>query len=167
MALSNFFPVDKSKYLVSEKNLITLTGYLINDPYYHKSTGGKGSSNYFKIELDTYPGVDFKNGSIFLKATQWKSIKAEVKYHDTVTIKVLKSDFEKKYLKRDSMSILQIIAYYPFHKFSFYSFRFRNKEYVTDLYEAAKQHQQDGLFPQLIIGLVFVGMGIYSFVAKK
>jgi len=161
------FTIDKSKYSVADKDLITLTGYLINDPYYHKSTGGKGSSTYLKIELNTYPGLAFQNGSEFLKATQWESIKAEVKYHDTVFIKVLKSDFEKKYLKRDSLTMLQQIAYYPFHKFSFYSFRFRNKEYMTDLYKAAKQHQQDKLFIQLLGGLAFVGMGIYFFVAKK
>jgi hypothetical protein len=104
---------------------------------------------------------------VFLKATKWESIKAKVKYHDTVAIKVLKSDFERKYLNRDSMTVLQQIANYPFHKFEFYSFRFRGKEYVTDLYEAAKQHQQDNLFPQFIIGLVFIGIGIYSFVTKK
>jgi len=167
LTLDNFLPINKSKYYIADKDLMTLTGYLINDPYYHKSSGGKGSSTYFKIELNAYPGVDFQNESVFLKATRWESIKAEVKYHDTVNIKVLKLDFERKYLNRDSMTVFQQIANYPFHKFEFYSFKFRDKEYVTDLYEAAKQHQQDNLFPQFIIGLAFVGMGIYSFVAKK
>ena len=102
-----------------------------------------------------------------LKATQWESIKAEVKYHDTVKVKVLKSEFETNYLKRDSMTVLQKIVNYPFDKFKFYSFKFRDKEYVTDLYEAAKQHQQDNLVPQFIIGLAFIGMGIYCFVTKK
>ncbi len=167
LTMDNFLPINKAKYNTPDNDLMTLTGYLINDPYYHKSSGGKGSSTYFKIELNTYPGVDFQNESIFLKATQWESIKAEVKYHDTVKVKVLKSEFETNYLKRDSMTVLQKIVNYPFDKFKFYSFKFRDKEYVTDLYEAAKQHQQDNLVPQFIIGLAFIGMGIYCFVTKK
>jgi len=42
-----------------------------------------------------------------------------------------------------------------------------NKEYMTDLYKAAKQHQQDNLFVQLLMGLAFGGMSIYCFVTKK
>ncbi len=166
LIIDNFLPVDKSKYKVPEKDLVTLTGYLINDPAYHKSSGN-GSSTNFKIELNTYPGVDFQNESIFLKATQWEKIKTDVKYNDTVIIKVLKSDFDNKYIKRDSMSFFGKIANIPLRKFEFYSFKFEGKEYVSDLYEAAKQHQQDNRFAQSIMGLVFVGMGIYSFVAKK
>ena len=104
--MDNFLTVDKSKYHIPEKDLITLTGYLINDPKYHKSSG-KGSSTNFKIELNTYPGVDFQNESVFLKATEWEKIKTDVKYHDTIIIKVLKSDFDKKYIRRDSMSVLE------------------------------------------------------------
>ena len=167
LTLDNFIPVDKTKYSIAENQLTTLTGYLINEPYYHKSSGGKGSSTYFKIELNTYPGINFQNESVFLKATKWESIKAEVKYHDTVSLKVLKADFERNYLKKDSMSIFQQVVNYPFDKFEFYSFVFKGKEYVSDLYEAAKQKQQDNLFPQFLIGLAFIGMGIYSFFAKK
>ena len=159
--------IDKSKYSVADKDLMTLTGYLISDPYYHQSTGGKGSSTYLKIELSTYPGLVFQNAGAFLKATEWEFIIAEVKYHDTVNIKVLKSEFEKKYLKRDSLTMLQQIAYYPFHKFSFYSFKFRDKEYMTDLYKAAKQDQQDNLFIRALMGVIFFGWSIYFFVAKK
>lgn len=163
----NFIPIDKSKYLVEESKLKVLQGYLISKPYFHKSTGGKGSSNYFVIQLDTYPGLKFQNESIFLRATNWELINAEVKLNDTISIKVLKAEFETNYLKKDSMNIFQKIANYPFDKFQFYSFNFKNKEYMTDLYVAAKNHQQDKLFIQFLLGLGFIGMGIYSFFAKK
>lgn len=52
LTMDNFLPINKAKYNTPENDLMTLTGYLINDPYYHKSSGGKGSSTYFKIELN-------------------------------------------------------------------------------------------------------------------
>jgi hypothetical protein len=167
LTADNFLPVNKATYIKNESQLIALTGPLINDPYYHESSGGKGSASYFEIELNNYPDLTFKNESIFLKATDWQLIKSDVKKHDTVVIKVLKTDFEKYYLQKDSLNVVQQIAYYPLDKFSFYSFRFKNKEYVSNLFEAAEKHKRDNLFPQFLIGLAFIGMGIYSFMAKK
>lgn len=166
LLIDNILPIDKSKYNIPEKDLIPLTGYLINEPKYRKSSG-KGSSTNFKIELDTYPGVVFQNESVFLKATEWEKIIADVKYHDTVIIKVLKSDFDIKYIKRDSLSVFRQIANMPLDKFEFYSFKFKDKEYVSDLLEAAKQHQQDNRLASFIMSLVFIGMGIFSFTTKK
>jgi hypothetical protein len=158
-----FIPVDKSQYQVPENDLMTLTGYLIRAP----KKFIESSSSYFIIELNTYPGADFQNRNIFLEATEWKKIIAEVKYHDTVSIKVLKSDFEKKYIKRDSMSFIEKVANLPYDKFEFYSFKFRDKEYVLDLYETAKQNRQDNKLTSSIIGFFFIGMGLYSYRAKK
>lgn len=167
LTLDCLIPVNKSNYSIREDQLMTITGYLINDPYFSRSSGGKGSSTHLLIELNTYPGVRFQNEGVFLIATDWKSIKADVKYHDTVFLKVLKSDFEYYYLKKDSLSVFQQIANYPLDKFEFYSFRFKEKEYVSDLYEAAVKKQQNNLIPQFLLGLAFIGMGIHTYRAKK
>lgn len=167
LILDNFIPVNKCKYSIPEDNLTTVTGYLIKEPYYHKSSGGKGSSTYFQVELNTYPDISFRNEGVFLKATSWKAIKDEVKYNDTVWLKVLKTEFEKKIIKKNSLNIFQHIANSPIDKIEFYSFRFRDKECMSSLYEAAIQMQRDNLFPKFLFGLVFTGMGLYSFLAKK
>lgn len=91
----------------------------------------------------------------------------DVKYHDTVSLKVLKSKFEKNYINLDSMNLLQKIAAYPFHKFQFYSFKFKEKEYMSNLYETTKDHKRENSFFKFLFGLMFFGMGIYSFKAKK
>jgi hypothetical protein len=158
-----FIPVDKSEYQIPEKDLMTLTGFLIRAPKYVVES----KSSYFVIELNTYPGADFKNGNIFLEATEWKKIIADVKSLDTVFIKVAKSVFEKNYIKRDSMSFIEKVANMSSKSFAFYSFRFRDKEYVLDLYETAKQSRQNNKFASSIIGLVFIGMGLYFYTAKK
>ncbi len=165
LILNNFIPVSKSKYSIKQNQLLTLTGYLSNDPSYYR--GGKANTEHFLVELNTYPGVNFQNEAIFLTATDWESIQAEVKYHDTVSLKVLKAAFERNYVNRHSMSFFQRIANSPIEKFDFYSFKFKDKEYVSDLYEAAKRDQHDNTFTRFLIGLVFAGMGIYSFTAKK
>ena len=120
-----------------------------------------------KLSLILTQEWTFKMKVFFLKATEWEKIKTDVKYHDTIIIKVLKSDFDKKYIRRDSMSVFGKIANMPLDKFEFYSFKFRDKEYVSDLYEAANQHQQDNQFALSIMGFVFIGMGIFSFTTKK
>jgi hypothetical protein len=159
-------PADKSQYIPGDSQLTTLTSYLISDPYYNEGRG-KGNSTRFEIKLSGYPGINFQNESVFLRATEWKSIMADVRSGDTVSIKVLKSDFEKLYIKRDSMTFFQQFANHPYNRFAFYSFKFKNKEYVSDLYEAAKNDNNDHLFSRIIMGLAVIGMGLYCFVAKK
>jgi len=159
------FPVDKSKYILPEDKLLTVAGAFTAGERKDVSAG-RGTSRVFEVNLTTYPGVKFINSGIFLRATDWKAIQSTIKYPDTVELKVLRSDFEK-YLNRESLTIFQKIAAYPNNKFKFYSFRFKNKEYVSDLYEAAKDHQSDNMVPNFIAGLVSLLIGLYSYFSKK
>ncbi len=154
-----------AQYVLNDKQLTTLTGYLISTPYYHEASGR--TSSYFEIKLDAYPGISFRNESVFLDATRWKSVMADIKYGDTVFIKVHAGDFEKLYLKRDEMNFFQQLANHPVNNFSFYSLKFKNKEYVSDLYRAAKNEMNDHLFSRTLLSVMFIAMGIYCFVAKK
>ncbi len=157
---------DKSEYLPGDEKLTTLTGYLTMEPQYQAGSG-KNQSACFEIKLSGYPGVNFRNGGVYLRATQWKSAMTEIKTDDTVSIKVLKSDFEKLYLKRDEMGFFQQLANHPLDNFEFYSLKHKGKEYVTDLYSAALNDQNDNLFGRIMIAMGAFVFGIYCFVAKK
>jgi hypothetical protein len=158
-----FLPVRKMRYAVDKTRLMTLTGYLADDPAYH--IGGRNPN--FQILLHTYPGIFFKNSDILLDATDRVSIKRDIKYHDTVEIKVMREEFEKYYIKRDSMNVWQKAATLRYDHFSFYSLRFRNKEYIRDLYETAKREKRENRQMNIGYAIVFFLLGLYFLNKRK
>jgi hypothetical protein len=160
-----YIPIDNTKYERKDEELLTLTNYLINDPKYQKDTGK--SRTFIRLELNSFPGANFENEYEYLHATSWTSALQDIKYHDTITIKVLKSKFEKFYLHRDSLSIFEQIIYHPIDRFEFYSLRYKDKEYLNNLSQAAKEYNEERSVSRFVIGLMFIGMGVFSLFAKK
>lgn len=166
LIISNIYkPIDDSEYEPRDEDLLTLTNYLIEDPKYQKGTGR--SRTFFKLTLNSYPGANFENEYEFLQATSWTSALSSINYHDTVTIKVLKRKFEKFYLHKDSLSFFEQLLFYPTDRFEFFSLRCKEKEYINDLLQAAKAYKNERSVSSFVIGLMFIGMGVYSLLAKK
>jgi hemerythrin len=160
-----YIPIDNAKYERKDEELLTLTNYLINDPKYQKGTGK--SRTFIRLELNGFPGANFENEHQYLQATSWASALTDIKYHDTITIKVLKRKFDKFYTNRDSLSVLEEIFYHPIDRFEFYSLRYKNKEYVNNLTQAAKEYYEERAVSTFVIGLMLIGMGVFSLLAKK
>jgi hypothetical protein len=160
----NFRPVRKIDYNIAEEKLLTLTNYLSDDPTYIK--GSKHIREGFRLQLNGYPGIYFENHGVLLAATEWGEFNTQVKYRDTISIKVIKKDFEKYYLYRDSLSPIQKLTNHN-DSYNFYSLVFKNKEYVTDIYEAAKDVRNDSLMPSFIVGITIILIGCYIIFYKK
>ena len=158
-------PIDKSEYEKSDEDLMFLTNYLINEPEYQKGTGK--NRTFLRLELNGYPGVSFENEDEFLQATSWQSVLKDIKYHDTVSIRVLKNKFQKFYLNKDSLSVFEKIINYPSDRFEFYSLRYKDKEYVNNLFDTAKSYKNERATGRFIMGLIFIGIGIYILIARK
>ena len=160
-----YLPINSNEYVNRNEDLLTLRNYLINDPIYQKGTGK--SRTFFGLVLNGYPGANFQNEYEYLQATDWTSAVKDIKYQDTVTIKVLKNNFEKFYLNRNSLSFFQQIIYHPIDRFEFYSLEYNGKEYVNNLFQSAKDYKEERNVISFVIGLMFIGTGIYSLFAKK
>lgn len=154
---SFFGAPDKSTNII-EDQYVTVTGQLMGDPYYHTARETKKIGEILKVELNTYPGISFENEGYDLLGTDWQAIRAEVKYPDTVALKVLKSEYEKNRLQNDSMALYHEVYKYPVDKFRFYSFKCRNKEYVTNNYGTTINLPKGKSLP--IVLSIFVCAGI-------
>ncbi|NOT92964.1 hypothetical protein [Ferruginibacter sp.] len=87
-----YSPTDRRDYEKSNSELFTLTNYLINDLVYNMGTGKKRT--YLKLVLNGYPGITFENENEYLQATSWQEVLKDIKYNDTISIKVLKNKFK-------------------------------------------------------------------------
>jgi hypothetical protein len=159
-------PVDKNEYDKNESELTTIKTTLLLKPYY-KKRGGKSGSSSLKLYLDGYPRINIENENDFLKATDFENAVKELNEGDTVSIKVLKTDYEERYIKEESISDLRKIANPGLGRLRFYSLVSNGKEYVNNLLEVAKTQKADKQLLQSFFGLIFIGMGIYFFVTKK
>jgi hypothetical protein len=148
LLINAIMPINKSEYAPEEKELLPIRNHLINPPKILLS-GGKASSRYILIEMNGYPGATFKNEHIFLKATNWEAAIKDIKYTDTITLKVSKKAFEETYIKKKKSS-----------KYSFYSLVFNGKEYVSNIYDTAKKDRKEGMIPRICICLVLITIGI-------
>jgi hypothetical protein len=158
--------VDKNEYEKNESELEAITTKLLLKPYYKKRRGKSGTTS-LKLYLDGYPRISFENEYEFLKATDFENAVREMNEGNTVSVKVLKSDYEERYIKGESISDFQKIANPELGKLRFYSLVFKEKEYVNNLFEVAKTHKADKQLLQSFFGLLFIGFGIFSFVTKK
>jgi hypothetical protein len=166
LLVGNFIPVNADKYRKHDSKLTTLTAYLINPPQYFKQKGKNGRT-FLRLELDQIVGVLFENENEFLDATDWEAVLSEINYHDTVTIKVLKERFDRFYVNKSSLSEFEKVINHPIERFSFYSLQFRGKEYVHDIYEAAKKRHKDNLVLSSIVYLSIIGAGAWTIKAKS
>jgi len=163
-SVHSFTPVKKQKYSKSDKELTALTAYLINPPQYYKG-GGRNSRAFLRLELDGYVRAYFENDDVFLEATDWKAVLKEIKYHDTVTIKVLKKRFDKFYVNQNSLSSFEKIILHPTERFNFYSLQFKGKEYIQDIYQAAEKLRKRNLVLTTIICILIILIGVH--ITKK
>lgn len=160
LVVYSFTPVKKQKYSKSDQELTSLTAYLINPPQYLRS-GGKNSREFLRLELDGYVRAYFENDSEFLDATDWRAVLKEIKYHDTVTIKVLKKRFDRFYVNQNSLSSFEKIIYHPTERFNYYSLQFKGKEYIHDIYEAAEKLRKRTLIIRIVVSILLIYLGIY------
>jgi hypothetical protein len=160
-----FIPVSQSKYKKEENELTTLTAYLINDPKYTRD-GGRNSSQVLRLELDEIVGVFFDNDGAFLDATDWKAVLKEIKYHDTVTIKVDRSEFERFYIKKSDLTQFQRFIHAPIDRFRFYSLKFKGKEYVHDIYESAERVRKESMLITILLCVAIIFFGITIIIKK-
>ena len=159
--LTAFTPITESDYKPDKNKLITLSGTLVNKPTTKELGSAKASSTtVFYFELNSYPFLSLENKNIFLDGTEWKAIISESKMADTVYVDVLKSDYENLYLRRDTMAFFNSINYHERIALPFYSFKIRNKEYVTKLLEAAKVHKENNIIPTFIFGIILFFIGV-------
>ena len=158
LLISNFIPIKSNKYRKQDSELTVLTAYLINPPKYFKRVG-KNDRTFLRLELDQLIGAYFENEDEFLEATDWKAVLKEIKYHDTVTIRVLKDQFEKEYLQRSSLSPFQMVINHPSDRFSFYSLQCRGKEYIGDIYEAARLRRKRHQLLFAVVYVFIIGVG--------
>lgn len=159
--IDGFIPVNPKKYNKPDSEFSELTAYLINTPKYIER-GGKTSSKFLRLELDSYSGAFFDNEGEFLDAMNWKNVMDDIKYHDTVTIKVLKYEFDKYYLNRNSLPLFKRF-FNSSGRFNFYSLKFKGKEYVKDIYEAAESRRKRNIIYRVLIGGLIIFCGTYFF----
>lgn len=160
-----YLPTDKRKYEKSNSDLLLLTNYLINDPVYNIGTGK--NRTYLKLVLNGYPGITFENENEYLQATSLQAVLKDIKYNDTISIKVLKSKFKKFYLEKDSLSTFESIINYPSNRLEFYSLSYKGKEYVNNLFATAESYNDERFTGRLVMCIIFIGIGIYTLMAKK
>lgn len=158
---SPFYYYRVSTYIKDDKDLTTLTAYLINHPKYLTSGSGKSSRKILRLQLDGYPGVSFDNDDVLLGITEYKSVLNDIKSHDTVTITVLKNDFENGYLQRESYSPSEKIFKTKDH-FNFYSLIFKNRNYVdfSQIGESVNNRKIRLIISNGLFGGIFLICGI-------
>jgi hypothetical protein len=156
-------PVDASEYIKSDNDLTEITAPLLEKPYYNEF----GKSVGLFLRLNGYNRINFRNESDFFEATDFKGFTVDAHFGDTVTIKVDKKNFEKWYLKIDSLSLFEQIILRPPNFFNFYSLRFRGKEYVGDVYAIAKKRKNSNLPFYILLSAALIGVGIYIIIVKK
>jgi hypothetical protein len=162
----SFIPINPGKYRKPDSELRVLTSYLINPPKYFKRVG-KENRTFLRLELDQLIGAYFENEDEFLEATDWQAVLKEIKYHDTVTIRVLKDQFEKNYQQRSSLSPFELAINHPSYRFSFYSLQCRGKEYVGDIYKIARQRRKHNQFLFTVVYVLITGAGVgLTFIRK-
>jgi hypothetical protein len=164
--IENFIPLNRNKYQKAENEFTSLTAYLINPPQYIKHNGKNGGP-FLRLQLDEIVGVKFDNAAEFLEATNWQEVLEDIRYHDTVTIKVLKDLFEKYYINKSSLSEFDKVISHPVDRFNFYSLRFKGKEYVRDIYEVAEQRRKNNIIRWSIVSLLIIAAGIWTIRARN
>lgn len=97
---------------------------------------GSKNSKSILIKLDKYPEFDFKiNGPAF-KAIDSEDLIEKVKQGDSVFIGIKKTDFNRKLIKKDSLTFTD--KYFHFKNISVESITAQNKEYL-ELAESNKR----------------------------
>jgi len=161
-----FYKYHSSQYEKYETDYMTLSGRLINNPHYW-TTSGKQSKTILRLELDSYPGAHFDNDYEVLDATDYQAVLSDIKFNDSVTIKVLKNDFENGFLKRNNYSPLQRV-FSAKYNFRFYFLEFNGKEYVDtkNIGQFAEDRKMRMLCWNLVISIFFLFFGLRLLVSE-
>lgn len=158
-----FYEYRASIYQKTDEQLLTISGVLIDEPAYW-TTSGKQSKTTLRIELDSYPGAFFDNAYEFLDATDYKGVLRDIKFKDTVTIKVDSIEFEKRFIKRSDLPSIRRVFNSKYY-FSFYSLIYKKREYVKreEIYNYASKRRNKDLIGSIIVGIIFIGGGFVIF----
>ena len=158
---------DIGSYVRPKESLALITSPLAISPEYIKKTGNSKSSgsNALRLNLQNYPGIYFDNGGVLLDATDYKSVLADIKLGDTVSVLVSKEELSKFGTPEIPQSISEQFAVPPY--LEFYSLKFKDKEYVSDIARIANRHRKDLIIPFSIFGSIFIFFGLRYIILKR
>lgn len=158
-----FYQYRSSIYQKTDRELLTITGVLIDEPAYW-TTNGKQSKTTLRIELNSYPGAFFDNSYEFLDATDYSGILRDIRFNDTLSLKVDSIEFEERFMKRADLPAVKR-AFNSKYYFSFYSLIYAKKEYVKreEIYNYAVIRRNKALIGSILIGTIFIAAGYWIF----
>lgn len=157
----NFYYLNKEA--INYHDLQTITGVITNKAEIHVGSKGSGSIN---INLRSYPSFNFYISGNSLNATNTSSYIENVKIGDTLTIEILKDEYQKKLTKEIPLSFWDKSINYSF--ISVYGLRDKNTSFLhfnDYIFELKNDRALVPLFLWVfaIVGLFMIGGGFYLF----
>lgn len=125
------------------------------------------SSRSFELKFNDYPEFNFNIKGNYFRAMYTADFMGEVQLGDTITVKILKDDFEKKLAKTKPLTFWdKSIDYYDIEVVSV---SHRDKDYLTlaDAVAEKNSGNESNAWGLSIFGAVLLGAGLFIYFKRK